>query len=314
MSASTRFGAMLAIAAQVLWGLFPIYWNLLGQMATTHLVAHRILWAFVFSLLIAAVRFFFSDVSRRAALLAALRDRRTWITYGTAGALVATNWLAFLWAVNHDRVLFSSLGYYINPLFNVLLGVLVLGERLSGLRWFAITLAAVGVTVMALAGGEVPWVSFVMASSFALYALVKKKAKLDALNGLLIETTVLLLPTLVFLACVQPAGSGVFGGVDATTKGLLVFGGLLTITPLALFAGAAHRAPLSLLGILQYIGPTLQFAVGAFYFGEPLSTAALIGFAFVWTGVAVFLLPRRSIDARWQRAELVAGRANAKRG
>lgn len=293
MSAYTRLGFVFAVAANVIWGVFPIFWNLLLQVPPVELVSHRILWAFVFSLLIAIVRFRISSREARRRLLASLGQRKTWITYSTSAVFIAINWGAFLYAVTHEQVLLSSLGYYINPLFNVLLGVIVLGERLSSARWTAVGLAAIGVTVMTLAAGEVPWVSLAMATSFAGYALVKKKAKLDALNGLFLETLVLLVPTLIYLGWLNQSGEGVFGRVDSRIDWLLIVGGFLTLVPLALFSAATQRIPLTLVGVLQYVGPTLQFIVGAFYFGEPLSSFTLIGFGFVWSGVAVFLLTRR---------------------
>jgi chloramphenicol-sensitive protein RarD len=293
MSASARLGFFCAVAANVIWGLFPIYWNLLKDTPAGELVGHRIVWACVFSAAIALIRFRMSSREARAALLESLRRRRTWAMYSLAAVLIAINWLAFLWAVTTDRVLLSALGYYINPLFNVLLGVMVLGERLALRRWCAVGLAAVGVLVMTYAAGEVPWISLAMASSFAGYALVKKKAKLDPLNGLFIETFVMIVPTMIYLSWVYQRGGGVFGKGDAMIDGLLILGGLLTLVPLALFSAATQRVPLSLIGVLQFVGPTLQFLVGAFYFDEPLSTTTLVGFGFVWSGVAVFLLARK---------------------
>lgn len=293
MSASTRLGLCFAVTANVIWGLFPIFWQLLQGIPAVELVAHRIVWAFVFAGAIAAIRFRLSSLAARANFKDALRSGKTWATYATAAVLIAINWGAFLYAVTHEQVLLSSLGYYINPLFNVLLGVVVLREKLSAARWGAVALAAVGVTVMTIALGTVPWVSLMMATSFAGYALVKKKAKLDALNGLFLETLILLPPTLIYLAFLQQSGNGSFTFGDPWRAGLLILGGLFTLVPLAFFSAAAQRIPLTLVGILQYVGPTLQFIVGAFYFGEPLSTFTLIGFAFVWSGVAVFMFSRR---------------------
>lgn len=293
MSAATRLGFFCAVAANVIWGLFPIYWNLLQGTAATELVCHRIVWAFVFSLVIAVIRFRFSSRDIRIALLDAFGRRQTWTIYATSAVLIAINWGAFLYAVTHQQILLSSLGYYISPLLNVLLGVFVLGERLSPWRWSAVGFAAIGVATMTLAAGQTPWVSLVMASSFAGYALVKKKAKLDPLYGLFLETTVLLLPSLFYMMLLYRAGCGDFGRGDWSVDWLLIIGGLLTLLPLALFSAAAQRIPLTLVGVLQYVGPTLQFIVGAFYFGEPMSLSTLTGFGFVWFGVAVFLLTRR---------------------
>ena len=289
MSPSTRLGLLLAVAAHALWGLFPIYWNLLSHVNSAELASHRIIWAFLFSLLIAAIRIRMRGPERRAALFNSLKRRDTWLTFSFAALMIAINWMAFLIAVNNGRVLLSSLGYYINPLFNVLIGVLLLGERLHPRGWTAISIAAVGVSIMTAAIGEVPWVSLAMATSFAFYGLAKKKAKLDPLDGLLLETGILILPTVAYLLWLGQNGDGVFGHVDRRTDLLLITGGFVTIVPLALFAGATQRAPLSTIGVLQYIGPTLQFIVGTFYFGEEVSSSTLLGFAFVWTGVIVFL-------------------------
>lgn len=292
MSGTSRSGFVLAVSANTIWGLFPIFWHLLQGIPAGELVAHRIVWAFLFSVAIGVVRHRFRDRETKRELWKQIRKPSTWATYSLAALLIAINWLAFLWAVTNDRVLLSSLGYYINPLFNVMLGVFVLKERLPVARWIAIGFAAAGVLVMSIAAGEIPWVSLIMASSFAGYALVKKRAKLDALDGLTIETTVMILPSLLFLTILHSGGGGSFG--ESTAKDLLLItGGFLTLLPLALFSAATQRAPLSLIGILQYVGPTLQFIVGAFYFGEPLDHATLAGFALVWTGVVLFLFSRK---------------------
>ncbi len=289
MSASTRLGFLFAVAANAIWGLFPIYWNLLQGIPSEELVGHRILWAFLFSVLILGLRIRFGRQATWQKLTAAMKDRRTWAMYSVSAVLIALNWGAFLYAVTHDQVLLSSLGYYINPLFNVLLGVIVLKERLSPARWTAIGLAAVGVSIMAIAAGQVPWVSLIMATSFAGYALVKKKAPLDAMNGLFMELAILVLPTICVMALMHRSGGGVFVDRGSTTLALLVMGGLVTLVPLALFSAATQRIPLTMVGVLQYVGPTLQFLVGAFYFDEPLTKSTLLGFAFVWTGIVFFL-------------------------
>ncbi|MCC9603300.1 EamA family transporter RarD [Stieleria sp. JC731] len=289
----TQLGFLFAITANVIWGLFPIYWAFLRHMPAVELVSHRIAWAFAFSVVIAAIRFFTVNQDIRKELLANIFRWKTWALYSASAVLIAINWLAFLWAVTHDQVLLSSLGYYINPLFNVLLGVIVLGETLRTSRWVAIGFATVGVTIMAVGTGEIPWVSLIMASSFAGYALLKKKAGLDVLYGLLLETIVLIVPTIFYLGWLQSTGDATFGNISLGTDCLLILGGLLTLLPLALFSAATQRVPLSIIGVLQYVGPTLQFIVGVAYFGESVSLQRLIGFAFVWTGVAIFLYKRK---------------------
>ncbi|WP_149499486.1 EamA family transporter RarD [Roseiconus lacunae] len=289
----TQIGFAFAITANTIWGLFPIFWSFLGKMPAVELVCHRIAWAFVFSVIIAVTRFYSTPQNARRELLRTIFQWRTWALYAASAVLIAINWLAFLYAVTNDQVLLSSLGYYINPLFNVLLGVIVFGESLRRSRWVAIGLATVGVVIMAIGTGEIPWVSLFMASSFAGYAMLKKKAKLDAMYGLLLETTVLIIPTLAYLGYLQSSGQATFATQHWSVDGMLILGGLMTLVPLALFSAATRRTPLSIIGVLQYVGPTLQFIVGVFYFGESVSLQRLVGFAFVWAGVAIFLYNRR---------------------
>ena len=219
---------------------------------------------------------------------------RIGLTYAIAAVLISINWLTFIWAVNNGQVLEASLGYYINPLFSVLLAVVCLGERMSRMQAAAIAIAAAGVSVMAFAGGAMPWVSIGLACSFALYGLVKKAAPLNAMTGLWIETAVLLVPAIIFLGKVETNGQGAIGDVAAGRGGLtalwLVLGGCITVMPLAFFATAAQRVPLSTMGMLQYIGPTLQLAIGVLLFNEPFGMARLAGFALVWLGSLTFLL------------------------
>ncbi|MEM6469390.1 MAG: EamA family transporter RarD [Planctomycetota bacterium] len=262
MTNSERAGLILSISANVIWGLFPIYWEKLRGISSVDLVCHRIVWAFAFAFAFVCIRLVTSKKSERQKRIVAFASLVTWKTHALAALLITLNWLAFLWAVTNDRVLLSSLGYYINPLVNVLLGVLVLGEHLSSRRWIAIVLAAIGVTILSVAAGEIPWVSFLMAFSFAGYALVKKRASLDALDGLLIEMSVIVGPTLVYLLFLIDPNKGFFIRDDSGTALLLILGGLLTLLPLALFSAATRRIPLTLIGMLQYVGPTLQFLVG----------------------------------------------------
>ena len=292
MSNSERAGFVFSILANVIWGLFPIYWNLLDGISAIDLVCHRVVWAFVFAAAFFAVRMGVSKRSARAKRIEVIAKRSTWLVHSTAAVLITLNWLAFLWAVTNDRVLLSSLGYYINPLINVLLGVIVLGERLSGRRWIAIGLATVGVTILSIAAGEIPWVSLLMASSFAGYALVKKKAKLDALDGMVVETGVMVGPTLLYLFFFLEPGKTFFIRDDVGTASFLIIGGFITLLPLVLFSAATRRIPLTMIGMLQYVGPTLQFLVGIFYFGEPLPPTRLLGFAVVWLAVVVFMSRR----------------------
>lgn len=276
-----------------------MYWRLLASVPSLELVCHRIIWSFVFLSVLAATR---ASLRRRTVplclidvpLLAPVGRAKIGLIYTFAAVLISINWLTFIWAVNHGRVLEASLGYYINPLLSVLLGVLCLGERLSRFQGIAIAIAAVGVTVMAFAGGEMPWISLALAGSFAVYGLVKKAAPLSSMAGLLVETAVLILPALGYVLALEYSGSGAITQGSSVSISLLMLGGCITVLPLALFATAAQRVPLSTLGILQYVGPTLQLLIGIYIFKEPFGTGRLIGFSLVWIGSIVFLVALRS--------------------
>ena len=285
-----RFGFFCAIAAHTLWGLFPIYWRQLSHLDATELVWHRILWSFLMLCLVLPFVIRKGNLGGYQAFAIAIRNPKNWAIYSLAAVMIAINWFAFLWAVKHNRVLEASLGYYINPLLNVMLGVIVLGEKLGRIQWLAVAVAAVGVSVMSIAGGSIPWVSLVMASSFAFYGLIKKKTNLPAIMGLWFEMAILFLPAVYMLGSKAMAGDSAMIGASSTVTLMLIGGGLVTITPLMLFAAAVRRVNLSTIGILQYIGPTLQFIVGAFVFGEPLDGWRIIGFGFVWVGLVIFLV------------------------
>ncbi|MCC9641415.1 EamA family transporter RarD [Rhodopirellula sp. JC740] len=298
-----RIGLVCAITAHTMWGLFPIYWRQIDGADSMELVSHRIVWSFVTLGLILPVLLARGWWGGFAALGYQLRQAAVWRTYVIAALMIAINWLAFIWAVNNDRVLEASLGYYINPLLNVLLGVLVLGERLDRGQWIAVALAAIGVSVMAIGSGGLPWVSVAMATSFAMYGLVKKRASLPVLLGLMLEVTVLFLPAAIYLGYRVSQGVSTLQVGTATEATLILGAGVITVAPLAFFAAAVQRVDLSLMGILQYIGPTLQFIVGAFLFEETLDPSRKLGFVFVWAGLATFLL---ASQLRRRRANLVA--------
>ena len=278
-----------------MWGLFPIYWRQLTQVASLELVWHRILWSFVLLSIVIPLMMWRGGMGGFSLLGQVLTNRKLWMVYGAAAVMIAINWFAFIWAVNNNRVLEASLGYYINPLLNVLLGVVVLRERLVGIQWIAVAIATVGVTIMSVTSGSIPWVSFAMAISFALYGLIKKKASLPPLMGLWMELAVLVIPAAIVLGMKAAAGTGAMSEGNAITRMMLLGGGLVTVAPLTLFAIAVKRVDLSLIGILQYVGPTLQFLVGVFMFHEPLDQWRIIGFLFVWTALLTFIVGPRFI-------------------
>jgi chloramphenicol-sensitive protein RarD len=278
----SRAGLGFGIAAYACWGVLPLYLRLLADVPSGQIVAHRIIW----SLLLLAVAVL--ALRRWPALRAAARGRTLGLLCLSA-MLIAVNWVVFMWAVQHGHVLETSLGYFMNPLVSVALGVGVLGERLRRVQAAAIALAGCGVLVLLLSGGGAVWISLMLALSFGCYGLVRKVAAIDALGGLLVETAVLLGPALAYLYWVgadNRFGAGT-GGIT-TRDVLLVLAGPVTAVPLLLFAAAARRVKLATLGLLQYIAPTLQFAEAVLIFGEPLRPAYLVTFALIWAGLALY--------------------------
>jgi chloramphenicol-sensitive protein RarD len=282
-------GIWYGVAAYGIWGTFPLYWRLLRHVAPLHVLGQRIVWSF---LLLAAILLVWR--TQRQAL--ATVPPRVVALYAIAAALIALNWYLFIYAVAVDRVLETSLGYFITPLVNVVLGVAVFGERLRRTQWVAVALAAAGVVSLTHAYGTLPWVALGLAASFGGYGLVKKKAPLGPMQGLTLETAVLFLPA---VACVIATRSndGLLLGHGIGTYALMVGGGFITTLPLLLFAASVRRVPLSVVGLLQYISPSIQFLLGVFVLHEPFSSAQLVGFGLVWSALVVFsthgLLARR---------------------
>jgi chloramphenicol-sensitive protein RarD len=277
-----RVGVLSGVAAYVLWGLSPLFWNLIDGIGTTDLLIHRILWSI--PLLAVAI-----SVSRRWAdvrgLLGDLR-RAAW-TMG-AGALLFTNWTVFLWAVTSGRVVEASLGYFINPLVSVALGVVFLHERLRPAQWWAVGVAGGGVAWLTVWLGRAPWVSLVLAGSFGVYGLLKKRqGATPAIVSLFGEVSLIAVPGIALLVAVGSRGAVGFTDSVPTTA-FFIAAGTITVIPLVLFGAAARRIPLSMVGILQYIAPTLQFAIGVAVYGEQLGIVRLIGFCFVWAALAIY--------------------------
>jgi chloramphenicol-sensitive protein RarD len=254
-----------------MWGLFPIYWKQLETIPALQLIGHRVAWAFVVVMLLVLA-------SGQARRLRAALDARTLRTYAAAAVLICTNWYVYVWAVIHGHVVQASLGYYINPLLSVLLGLILFRERLRFLQWVPIGLAAVGVG------------SLILAATFGLYGAMKKAAPLGSLFGLTVETGFLFLPAVMFLGYSEVQGTGAFLHASASLDLLMIGGGVITAIPLLLFAGAASRVPLGTLGLLQYVTPTMQFLLGIFAYHEPFTHVSLIGFGMVWLGLALFWL------------------------
>jgi len=275
-----RRGALFGIAAYTLWGLFPLYWPLLRPAGAAEILAHRVVWSAAFMVVLMARL-------RSLEWLRALGRNRLGLL-AIAAVLVSLNWGMYIWGVTHGHVVETSLGYFINPLVSVLLGVAFLGERLRRGQWIGVGIAAVAVVVLAIDYGRLPWLALGLASSFGLYGFVKKRAGVGALASLTVETGLLFLPALAYLVILETTGRATFTHVSTGKDLLMVAGGVITAVPLLCFAAAANRIPLTMLGILQYIAPGLQFLCGVVVFGEAMPASRWIGFALVWTGLAVF--------------------------
>lgn len=273
-------GIWYGVAAYGIWGTFPLYWRLLRHVAPLHVLGQRIVWSF---LLLAAILLL---VRSQRQTLPTVRPRVVAL-YAIAAALIALNWYLFIYAVAVDRVLETSLGYFITPLVNVVLGVAVFGERLRPAQWLAVALAAAGVVYLTYAYGTLPWVALGLAASFGGYGLVKKTAPLGPMHGLTLETGVLFLPAVAGVIATR-SDDGWLLGHDLGTYALMVGGGFITTLPLLLFAAAVRRVPLSVVGLLQYISPSIQFLLGVFVLHEPFSSAQLVGFGLVWSALVVF--------------------------
>jgi chloramphenicol-sensitive protein RarD len=287
-------GLWLGVVAYLLWGLSPLYWDLLDHVAVLEVLANRVVWSVPLLAVVVALR------GRVPQLRAAAANRSTVTIAVVAATMLSINWGIFIWGVTTDHVVEVSLGYFINPLLSVALGVAVLRERLSRAQGTAVALAAIGVAYMTVRMGEAPWISLILAASFALYGLLKKNPRAaPALEGLLLETTVLLVPAFLWIGIGIGVGGGEFGSGVATTL-LLIGAGAVTVMPLLAFGASAKRIPLSVLGLLQYLAPTLQFLLGVLVYGETVGTDQLIGFALVWMGLIV--LSVEGVVVRRQRS------------
>lgn len=279
-----RRGVLFGAAAYLLWGLFPLYWPLLEPAGPAEILAHRFVWSFVFVLALVAMQ------RQLARLWAVVRDRRRLAPLALAAVIISVNWYVYIYGVNSGRVVETSLGYFINPLVTVLLGVVVLHERLRRIQWVAVAVAAIAVVVLAVDYGRPPWIALALAGSFGAYGLIKKQVAVGATEGLVVESGVLLLPAIAFLAALEVRGDAAFGHAGPGAALLLVGAGLVTAVPLILFAASARRAPLVTLGLLQYLAPVLQFLLGVLLFDEAMPTVRWIGFALVWLALVLFTI------------------------
>lgn len=275
-------GVLYAISAYFAWGFFPIFWKALQTVPSLELLAHRMVWALGLLLLFLAYRKQFGW------LKPALQDKRVVLAFIASAILLSVNWGMYIWAVNTGFIVETSLGYFINPLVSVSLGVIFLRERLRGGQWAAVGLAGCGVLYLTIALQALPWISLTLAFSFAFYGLLRKTASLEAVEGLTAEMGVMFLPAFGYLVYLNVIGTGAFGETDALTTVLLMMTGLITACPLVWFALGARQIPLSTMGLLQYIAPTFQFLIGVFVYDEPFSTTQFVGFGIIWLALALY--------------------------
>jgi chloramphenicol-sensitive protein RarD len=277
-----RRGFLLGAAAYSMWGLFPVYWPLLEPAGAVEILAHRICWSVVTMLALTVL------LGRTAQLRAIFRSRRVLALLTVASVVIGVNWGGFIYGVNNHRVVEVSLGYFINPLVTVLLGVIVLGERLRPLQWTAIGLATLAVIGLTVDYGHPPWIAFLLAGTFGTYGLAKKKANVEAVESLTFETLVLAPFALGYLVWLGSQGSANFGTHGVGHALLLTSTGLVTALPLICFGAAAIRVSMTTIGLLQYLAPTLQFALGLLVFHEEMTPVKWVGFAMVWVALVIF--------------------------
>jgi chloramphenicol-sensitive protein RarD len=278
---TSRAGIGYGLAAYATWGLFPLYWPLLDPTPASQILAHRMVWSLVFIGVVLLFR-------RHWAFVAALRhDRRLFGLLVLAAVMISVNWGVYIWATNAGHVVEASLGYFITPIVNIALGVVVLKERLRRAQWTAAGVGVIAVIVIAVGLGHVPWIALSLAGSFGSYGLIKKLVQTPALESMGVETSVMAVPALVFLVFVQLHGTGAVGHISIGTDLLLISSGVVTGVPLLCFAAAARRVPLTIMGLLQYLTPILQFVIGIFVRHEKLPASEFAGFALVWVALTI---------------------------
>jgi chloramphenicol-sensitive protein RarD len=279
-----------------MWGFFPIYWKLLVDVPADQILAHRMVWSLFFVLSILLTQ------RNWGPLWAAFKSPRVVLVYLLAACLLAVNWLTYIWGVNQGFVIETSLGYFINPLVSVLLGVVFLREKLRLGQWIPVGLAFLGVLYLTISYRTLPWIALVLAFSFGLYGWLKKISPLNSLHSLALETALMFLPSLAYLLWVEAQGQGSFGHASLPTNLLLAFTGVVTAVPLLLFGAGARLIPLSLIGLLQYIAPTLQFLLGVLVYHEPFTPQRLVGFGIIWLALVIYttegVLSRRRLRLR----------------
>ncbi|WP_342387737.1 EamA family transporter RarD [Salinicoccus bachuensis] len=281
-------GIIFALGAYLIWGFLPIYWKQVEHISSYELIAHRVLWAFVFMIVFILVtnrmHLFYKD------LKFIFRDRKKIVALFAASTVITTNWLLYIIAVNNGHILDASLGYYINPLISILIGFVILGERFSKSQWMAIIIVFLGVTYLAVGLGSAPWISLTLALSFSIYGLIKKVINMDAVFALAVETFVLAPFALIYILFLEGSGGGNFG-INADSL-VMIGTGVITAIPLLLFSLGAQRIRLSLIGILQYFAPTIMLLIGVFMYDEAFTDIHTVAYILIWSGLAIYTFSR----------------------
>lgn len=282
-SSDVRDGVIAGLAAYLMWGVLPVYFKTVGSVDPLEVLVHRVIWAVPFGAMILWARRQWPEVRR------ALTHTRMFRWLSLSALFIGLNWFVYIWAIQDERIFETSLGYYINPLTNMLVGVMFLGERLRQFQLLAVLLATIGVLVLTISGGQVPWIALFLALSFTVYAVIRKKVVIGGMPGLFVETLLLLPFALAWFIYISSLGEAVFAGGNSKLTFWLLMAGPVTALPLLCFALAARRMPLTTLGFMQFLAPTLQFGTGIYY-GEQLTTAHWICFGLIWTAVLIFSL------------------------
>lgn len=289
-------GIFYALGGYFLWGILPIYWKQLHHIPSFQIIPYRVISSLLFLALVLTVRKDWDNFKE------AIFNRKSILLFILSGVLLGINWTVYIWAVNANHIVETSLGYFINPLISVALGVLFLREKLRSMQWVPVILAAIGVIYLTVQYGALPWIALVLALAFGFYGLIKKTAPTGGLYSMTVEMAVLCLPAIGYLLFVGSRGEGVLGSADLITWLLLIAAGAITVVPMLLFTAGARNIPLALVGILQYLAPTLQFLIGVLVYKEPFTQTDLIGYGIVWAALILFWVEGMAYQKRSARA------------
>ncbi len=285
-------GWLIGLTAFILWGFGPVYFKAVDHVSALEILAHRVAWTIPVTLLLLAL------IKKPITFISIVKNRRLFAGLLISSLLISFNWFIFTWAVTHDQILATSLGYFINPIMSIVMGVVLLGEKLDKFQWAAVSLVLLGVLNQIINYGEVPWIALSLATSFAIYGFIKKKLQVDSLNGFLVETTIALPFAVGYIVWTLIQNKALFLHSGSSTDLLLMAGGIVTAVPLILFATAAKRIPLSGIGFLQFIAPSITFILATQVYDEPLSFEQLLSFVFIWVGLALYLI--KPIRMQWK--------------